>query len=350
MSRALTWLNALMHRRRGGSTTWWRHWSTRNTLKYMKRHGVMSRTDLLAAGVSSNEIQRLVRGRRWTRLRTGIYATTPKTIREPWLLTFAGELCWGGEHAAMSHRAAAFLYGLDGFLSPTVPDIVVPASSACRGSHVHRTQFDLPTVTLFDLPVVTPEVCITQLGHVVSENAVEAALESALRHGLTTVERMRAVAHGPLGRIDGGKVLRSIVRRRPPDLAPTATHLETAVVQILRSFGCRSVERHARVDGITLSLVARKRHVAVSCCPGSRPVLRDRDRALLLDAGWTIVEVTQAEFAADEHAVTEAVRTAIVTAARQSARERRVSRRAELPPRGRSSRPEVHALKSSTAA
>ncbi len=316
----------------------------------MQRHGVMSRTDLLAAGVSSNEIQRLVRGRRWTRLRTGIYATTPKTVREPWLLTFAGELCWGGEHAAMSHRAAAFLYGLDGFLTPGTPDIIVPASSACRGAHVHRTQFALPIVTLFDLPVVTPEVCITQLGHVVSENAVEAALESALRHGLTTVARLRAFVDGPLGRIDGGKVLRSIVRRRPADLTPTATYLETSVVQILRSFGCRSVERHARVDGIALSLVARKRHVAVSCGPGSRRVLRDHERALLLDSGWTVVEVTQAEFLADEQAVAESVRTAIVTAARQSARQRRLSRRAELPPRGRSRGPAAQALRSSPAA
>ena len=316
----------------------------------MKRHGVMSRSDLLAAGVSSNEVQRRVRGRQWTRLRTGIYATTPNAVREPWLLTFSGELCWGGERAAMSHRAAAFLYGLDGFLTPATPDIVVPASSACRGLHVHRTLFDLPTVTMFDLPVVTPEACLTQLGHVVSENAVEAALESALRHGLTTVARVRTFVNGPLGRIDGGKVLRSIVRRRPADLAPTATHMETSVVQILRSFGCRSVERHARVDGITLSLVARKRHVAVSCCPGSRLILRDRDRALLLDAGWTLVEVTQAEFLVDEHAVAEAVRTAIVTAARQTARERRLTRRAELTPRGRSRHPEVTVMSTSTAA
>lgn len=301
-------------------------------------------------GVSSNEVQRRVRGRQWTRLRTGIYATTPNAVREPWLLTFAGELCWGGEYAAMSHRAAAFLYGLDGFLTPGSPDIIVPASSACRGDHVHRTQFDLPTLTLFDLPVVTPEACVAQLGHVVSENAVEAALESALRHGLTTVARLRAFADSPLGRMDGGKVLRSIVRRRPSDVSPTATYLETSVVQILRSFGCRSVERHARVDGIALSLVARKRHVAVSCCPGSRPVLRDDHRKRLLDAGWTIVEVTQAEFVADEHAVAEAVRTAIVTAARQSARQRRLSRRADLAPDHRSRGPEVVAPLRPTAA
>ncbi len=316
----------------------------------MQRHGVMSRTDLLAAGISSNEIQRLVRGRRWTRLRTGIYATTPKAVREPWLLTFAGELCWGGEHAAMSHRAAAFLYGLDGFLAPGVPDIVVPASSACRGANVHRTQFVLPTVTLFSLPVVTPEVCIAQLGHVVSENAVEAVLESALRHGLTTLERLRSFVDGPLGRIDGGKVLRSMVRRRPAGLPPTASPLETSVVQILRSFGCRSVERQARVDGIAFSLVARKRHLAVSCCPGSRRVLRDHERALLFENGWTVVEVTQAEFLADEQAVAESVRTAIVTASRQSARQRRLSRRAELPPRRRPQRPEALSLRSSPAA
>ena len=79
-------------------------------------------------------------------------------------------------------------------------------------------------------------------------------------------------------------------------------------------------------------------------------MLRDHDRTLLLDAGWTIVEVTQAEFVANEHAVAEAVRTAIVTAARQSARQRRLSRKAELPPRRRSRGSAVAVARKSTAA
>ena len=298
----------------------------------MQIHGVMSRTDLLAAGVSSNEIQRRVRGGDWNRLRTGIYATGPEGSNEPWLVSFAGELCWGGKHAAMSHRAAAFMYGLDGFLSPRAADIIVPAASACRGVTVHRTQFALPTVTLFDLPVVTPEVCLAQLGHVASENLVEAALESALRYGLTTIERIHAFMDSSHGRIDGGKVLRAILRRRPALLAPTANHLETSIVQIMRAFGCHGLERNAVLGSITFSLAARKRRLAVVCAPGSRPVIDAEAREALLDDGWTIVLVTQAEFAANERAVIEAIRAAIIASTHQTARQRKLSRLAEKTP------------------
>lgn len=299
----------------------------------MKRHGVISRTELLASGVSSNEVQRRVRGGQWVRLRTGIYATTPDSVRHPWLLRFSGELCWGGDRAALSHRGAAFLYGLDGFASPDWADIVVPASSACRGSHVHRSQFDLPTVVLFDLPVVTPEVCIAQLGHVVSENMVEAALESALRHGLTSMDRLKAFVDGPMGRLDGCKVLRTVLRRRPASLPPTSNHLETSVVQIMRSFGCRSLDRHVQLGSTTFSLSLRKRRLAVSCRAGHQPPLAPSEREQLAEAGWTIVEVAQAEFVADERAVIDALRAAIVQATRQSARQRRLARLAnEAPP------------------
>ncbi len=298
----------------------------------MQTHDVTSRTALLAAGVTSNEIQRRVRAGQWTRLRTGIYATCREDAREPWLLTFAGEICWGGSRAALSHRAAAFLYGLDGFLVPSSPDIVVPAASACRGDHVHRTQFELPTVMLFELPVVTPEVCLTQLGHVVSEHAVEAALESALRHGITTVERLQAFIDSPLGRIDGGKAMRALLRRRPPTLPPTSSHLETSVVQIMRGFGFRGLERHVGLGPVTVSLASRKQRLAVSCAPGSRSLLPDDVHERLLDQGWTVVRITQAEFAANERAVVETIRAAIVASKQQTARQRRLSRLAQKPP------------------
>ena len=112
----------------------------------MQTHGVLTRSELLAAGISSNEVQRHVRGGRWRRIRAGIYATSCADASEAWLQDFAGELCWGGDDAAISHRAAAFVYGLDGFLQRAEgrPDIVVPAASACRGTNVYRSVLEIP--------------------------------------------------------------------------------------------------------------------------------------------------------------------------------------------------------------
>ena len=197
---------------------------------------------------------------------------------------------------------------------------------------MHRTKFALPTVQISGLTVVTPEVCLTQLGHVVSENVVEAALESALRYGLSTVERLVAFVDGPLGRVDGGKVMRAILRRRPAELAPTSSHLETSILQIMRSYGFRGLERNAALGSVTVSLASRRQRLAVSCSVGSRPVLSEDAQEALLDQGWTVVRVTQEEFATNERAVAETIRAAIVASKRQTARQRKLSRMAEKKP------------------
>ncbi len=300
----------------------------------MQSHGIASRSELLASGVSSNEIQRRVRRGEWRRVRTGIYAVGPAAdarsrttnVCDPgpltWRQRFAAELCWGGEHAVLSHRSAAYVYGFDGFLTleQSSPDITVPGSSACRGAHVHRTSHDLPRVTVSELPIVAPEVCLAQLGQVAPAFAVEAALESALRHGITTVERVTELAFGADGRIEGGKVLRAVLQHRPAGAAPTANALETAVLQVLRGLGCRDIERRGSLGADDYSFVVRRRRLAVVCTTVPTPVatpLRDGH-----DPGWTVLEFGLHDLAAGSRAMAETVRAAIVRSQRMTARMR----------------------------
>jgi hypothetical protein len=296
----------------------------------MQSHGIASRSELLASGVSSNEIQRRVRRGEWQRVRIGIYAIGPVTDeRSPvgpapltWHQRFAAELCWGGEQALISHRSAAYIYGFDGFLTlgGFSPDITVPGSSACRGDNVHRTSHELPRVIVSDVRVVTPEVCLVQLGQVASSYAVEAALESALRHGITTLERVTAVAFGADGRLEGGKKLRGVLRRRPLGATPTANVLETSVLQVMRGLGCRDIERHVALGDHEYSFVVRRRRLAVVCTASATPVaspVRDLD-----DAGWMVVEFGLSDLAAGTRAMAETVRSAIVRSQRMTARVR----------------------------
>lgn len=288
----------------------------------MQRHGVVSRTQLLAIGVSSNEVQRKVRGGHWRRIRAGIYATTQVDGRDAWRQDYAGELCWGGEGAAISHRAAAFMFGLDGFLSPPKgrPDIVVSASSSCRGETVHRSTMTIPVVSVFDLRVVSPEACLVQLGHRATPDEVELAMESALRHRITSVTRLHEAAFGSLARMDGAKALRAILRRRPPDAPATSNSAETMVLQVLRNLGCRHLERGVSIGSEDFSFVIRKRRMAVSCLMSASIPRPSNRRIGLVDTGWTIVEVSLAELLSDASAVAYRLQAALVRTQRGPAR------------------------------
>lgn len=303
----------------------------------MQGHGVISRTQLLANGISSNEVQRHLRGGRWRRIRAGIYATSCDGSSEAWLADFAGELCWGGEEAAISHRAAAYLYGLDGFLQRPSgrPDIVVGASSACRGANVHRSTMNMPRVRVFELTVVSPEVCLAQLGHRSTEAEVEGAVESALRHGITTVERLHEVAYGSLARIEGARALRAVLRRRPPGAAATANGTETSVLQILRTLGCRQLERGVSIGAEEFSFVIRRRRLAVSCSSGREVPTPSTRRHGLAETGWTIVELCQADLVADPEAVAQTLQAALVRTQRGPVRVGRISHLRVLPDTGR---------------
>ena len=288
----------------------------------MHIHGVLSRTELLATGVSSNEVQRKVRGGHWRRIRAGIYATTQVDGRDVWRQEFAAELCWGGDRAAISHRAAAFIFGLDGFLTmPTGrPDIVVPASSSCRGESVHRSTIVMPIVSVFDLRVVSPEACLVQLGHRATPDKVELAMESALRHRITTVSRLHEAAFGSLARLDGAKALRAILRRRPPDAPATSNSVETMVLQVLRRLGCRSVERGVSIGSEDFSFVIRKRRMAVSCSMAASAPPPSNRRIGLANTGWTIVEVALGELLSDTGDVAYRLQAALVRTQRGPAR------------------------------
>ena len=119
-------------------------------------------------------------------------------------------------------------------------------------------------VTVF--PVVSPEACLAQLGHRATEAEVELAMESALRHGITSVARLHEAAFGSLARMDGARALREILRRRPPDATATASSVETTVLQLLRKLGCRHLERGVSIGSENFSFVVRKRSDGPAPC------------------------------------------------------------------------------------
>ena len=268
----------------------------------MEIHNVVNRATLLRNGTASATIQRNVRQGVWHRTRSGIYVTGPGDPAKPWLQPLATEVIWGGHGALLSHRAAAFLHHFDETAS-VWRDLTVPDDSTRRGPHVHRCNVELRRVVIDDLPAVDAETCLIQLGRHLDADGVEVALESALRLGLTTIERLARLLQSPLGRIEGASTLRFVLGRRPLGAPATGSFLETQFVQTEREVGLSPMERQVELfdrNGKSLGRAdfgQRMFKFAVECDGGEHhgPAQRDADNrrqnAIEL-TGWRFARFT----------------------------------------------------------
>ena len=127
--------------------------------------------------------------------------------------------CWaGGLRAVASHRSAAALWELPG-QSKLVAEITCPRWRRAQhpGLTVHETTaFSPRDVTEVDgIPVTTVERTIFDLAAVRSRFTVDLAIDTALRHKLTTLDELFAVVRrvGKRGR-KGTKMLRGLLAER----------------------------------------------------------------------------------------------------------------------------------------
>lgn len=211
--------------------------STERLLRVARRqYGVFTRAQALDCGLTNDRLAR--------RRKSGLivpesknvfrFSVVPRSLQQMLLATClrAPGRIW------VSHRAAAALWGLDD--SPSglveVTSIVSLRSDGCEVV-VHRVD-GMPTkdtCLVGGIPATTVHRTLRDLGAVTNADVVEAALESALRDGTTSIERLerRLSEIGGRGRRGAG-VLRRVLDRREPGAAPTASGLETQFVQLLR--------------------------------------------------------------------------------------------------------------------
>jgi len=106
--------------------------------------GVVSRQQLLRAGVSRTTVDSKARHGRWQRLHPGVYGTFTGVVT--WEARLWAAVLYAGPGALLSHETAAEVLGLTGRRCPVV-HVTVPASRRVRpplGVAVHRSTFDYP--------------------------------------------------------------------------------------------------------------------------------------------------------------------------------------------------------------
>ncbi|HMC09399.1 MAG TPA: DUF559 domain-containing protein [Actinomycetota bacterium] len=203
------------------------------------QYGVISRAQALAVGLSPATIRRRVALEEWTVWLPGTYLTG--SARPSWRQALMAAALWAGTQAVVSHRAAAALFGLDGVKAGTV-ELTTTLSRRIRSDLVtlHRT-CRLPAcdrTRIGPLPVTEMSRTLLDLGAVCDRDVVEAALETALRRGQTSIPKLRwrlAEIGGSGAR--GAGVLSAVIASRQPSTAPAESTLALRLERVLKEGG-----------------------------------------------------------------------------------------------------------------
>lgn len=229
-----------------------------------KQYGLIQRAQALNAGLSRSGIHRRVKGGRWQVVHPGVYRIAGTT--QTWHQDMTAAHLWLGGASVLSHRSSAALLGLDGF-SPGVVEITVPGRrpSERPGIIVHQTLRLAPgdRERRDGIPITSPTRTLVDLGAVVSPDAVEEALESALRQGYTTIEYLEkrlAKLGGPGCR--GAGALHAVLLARKGG-APTGSRFETHLFRLLRAARLPLPERQVEIRDHRGWFVARPDFVYV---------------------------------------------------------------------------------------
>lgn len=191
-----------------------------------RQHGAISRAQALRCGMSRRMIERALEHQLWRTLYPSTYFVGND---EPvWLTKQAGAVLAGGFQCVASHRAAGRLLGLNGCDSAVV-EITSIRTIRWRGvvAHQHKTISSRDTTRIQNIRTTTAARTLLDLGSVVDLFRLEAALDSAIVGGLTSVDYVRRAlqrSSGPGCR--GVRPLRNLIEARMTGHAPSESELE----------------------------------------------------------------------------------------------------------------------------
>ena len=208
---------------------------------------------------------------------------------------------WAGEGALVSHGTSGRLFDLDGLQSTTI-EVSTPRRLRSERVVVHtRATSALPSRRLGLVQSTSIEQTILDLGAELESEALERALDSALRLGHTRFDRVaRHVAKFGGRGVPGSRALKKILQHRAPMPRPTHSILEVEFLQVTRNFKLPPAESQFPVEfrpGLTIHIdfayPAEKLAIEIDSVrwhSGVRAIHWDLERQNLLVAlGWRVL-------------------------------------------------------------
>lgn len=214
-------------------------------------HGVVTRAQLLRAGITRAEIEQRLRNGTLLREHRGVYRVGHRApSREA---RYLSAVLAGGPGALLSGKAAAHLWGIGGG-APPPPEVTTPTERrlagvvTCRARRQAGPRNSLPRDAIaYDaavregIPVTSVARTLVDLAAVLGEAALARAChEAGIRHGTTPAQIEAVLVRRPTS--PGAGRLRAIVRG---DVRVTLSVLEDRFLGRLRDAGLHSRRRTA---------------------------------------------------------------------------------------------------------
>lgn len=257
------------------------------------QHGVVSRAQLLAAGLAGGAVEgRVARGALRV-VHRGVYAVPghPLTREGRWLAAVLA--CRGG---VLSHWDAAELWEILRGRRLLEVHVSVPAHVRGRPRHgirIHRAPLGAQTTTRWRIPVTDPVRTLFDLAPLLSRRRLERALDEARYLRLLAPGALEATLERNAGRT-GAPALRAALATHVPGTTRTRSYLEERFLALCRAYGLPQPLINSRVAGLEVDFCWPDQRLVVETdghAAHGRPTASERDHereATLRDAGYGV--------------------------------------------------------------
>lgn len=283
-----------------------------------RQHGVVTRAQLLAAGVSESAVKHRLRTGRLHRVWPSVYAVgRPSLTRNGrWMAAVLAS----GEGAVLSFLCAGGLWAIWERAIPSQPHVSVPRRSGRRGRRgivLHRTTLRPSDVTIRDgIPVTTLERTLLDLASLLDGARLRSAIRQAERlHRLDLREVRERLEHAPRTSTRHARLIRAL-DTYVPNAAATEADAEMAFLELCAAHGvpppeCQVPVGRYRADflwrdlGLVVEIDDRQSH------DGDVAFTEDRVRDRAMKAlGLEVIRFTRTEVLTRGEAVANDVATA----------------------------------------
>jgi hypothetical protein len=275
-----------------------------------RQHGVVSRAQLLTAGVNDGSIDRRIAAGRLHPIHRGVYAVGHPALRIEgrWMAPVLA----AGKDAVLSHATAAGAWELrplgSGAIHTTVPGD--RGRKRRNGMRIHRSRTLTPTETTTrrGTPVTTPARTIIDLATTLDRAPLEQALDRADRRGLIDFAELKT---------------RPIPRSLQAVLAGYSGHtftrseLEDRFFALCDNHDLPRPVNNTIIEGEEVDFVWRAERLVVEVdgygfhrSPSRFENDRERD-VMLTVAGWTVLRITWTQVTTRPAWVAKAIRTCL---------------------------------------
>jgi very-short-patch-repair endonuclease len=270
------------------------------------QHGVVSRTQLLAAGVSRRQIERRLERGALRPVYRGVYAVGHAVLsREgPWMAA----VLYGGEGAVLSHWSAATLWRMRSGTGPRTHVSTPRKRRSGRAITFHHAHLPPDEITEEQgIPVTTPARTLLDLAPLLPSPVLARMVEAAPNRGAHLAKLLDRYP-----RRRGAASLAAALGPAPV----TRSDLEATMLAAMERTGLPRPRVNVVIEGHEVDFVWTEHRVIAELdtyvTHGSRAAFerdRERDRKLAI-AGWTVVRIT------DERGVEDLRRLLDASAAR----------------------------------